>query len=91
MNLSDFWEDVSPVRHRKYKHRASNELPLKIPARAVQISGTKGGLLVDPFAGAGTVLVSARVNGMRFVGCDKEKDFLKVMESRLRLVPRKSV
>ena len=91
LNLSDFWEDISPVRHRKYKHRLSNELPLKVPERVVQISGIKGGLLVDPFAGAGTALVAARSNGMRFVGCDKEKDFLKVMESRLQLVIHKSL
>jgi site-specific DNA-methyltransferase (adenine-specific) len=27
LNLSDVWEDVSPVRHPKFKHRPSNEIP----------------------------------------------------------------
>lgn len=58
INLSDVWEDVSPVRHKKYKHRASNEMSILIPRRAVQISGKDGAVLVDPFAGSGTSLVA---------------------------------
>jgi len=84
LNLSDIWEDVSPVRHQKFKHRMGNELPIIIPSRAVAISGVKGGLLVDPFAGTGTLLVAAVANGMRFVACDKERAFLGVMERRLK-------
>jgi len=83
LNLSDIWDDVSPVRHRKFKHRLANELPLKIPSRTVEISGIKGGLLVDPFAGTGTALAAAVERGMRFVGCDKEKRSLHIMYQRL--------
>jgi len=83
LNLSDVWEDVSPVRHPKFKHRPSNELPLKIPSRIVEISGIENGLLVDPFAGTGTALVAAKEKGMRFVACDKEKAFLNIMKQRL--------
>ncbi len=83
VNLSDVWEDISPVRHRKFKHRQGNELPTKIPARVVQISGITGGVLVDPFAGTGTSLVAAKENQMHFVACDKEKTFLRIMTRRL--------
>lgn len=83
VNLSDVWEDVSPVRHRKFKHRQGNELPVKIPARAVEISGVVGGVLVDPFAGTGSSLIAAKESHMRFVACDKEKAFIGVMGQRL--------
>jgi site-specific DNA-methyltransferase (adenine-specific) len=83
LNLSDVWEDVSPVRHPKFKHRLSNEIPMKIPARAVEISGFKGGLLIDPFAGSGTSLVAAKAKGMHCVACDREKVMLGIMEKRL--------
>lgn len=83
VNLSDIWEDISPVRHKKFKHRVANELPLSILNRVVQISGFKGGLLVDPFAGTGTALVASKTMGMNFVGCDLEKKFLHIMEQRL--------
>ncbi|MFZ0909348.1 MAG: DNA methyltransferase [Candidatus Acidiferrales bacterium] len=83
INLSDVWDDVSPVRHKKYKHRVSNELPLSIPRRAVQISGGPGKVLVDPFVGAGTSLVAAVEKRMRFVACDIEDSFCEVTSNRL--------
>jgi site-specific DNA-methyltransferase (adenine-specific) len=83
LNLSDVWEDVSPVRHRKLKHRPSNEIPIKIPARAVEISGIAGGLLIDPFAGAGTALVAATEKKMHYVACDRERAMLSLIGRRL--------
>ncbi len=83
INLSDVWEDVSPVRHKKYKHRASNELPPVIPRRVIQISGRPGAVFVDPFAGAGTALVAAKEARMRFVACDSELSYCKLILKRL--------
>ena len=39
LNLTDFWEDTSPNRHRKFKVRPGvNELKLVIPERAILMS-----------------------------------------------------
>lgn len=70
LNLSDFWEDLSPVRHANRKHRSANELPPTLFDRVLEISGIAGGLYVDPFAGAGSGVISAVNAGMRFAGCD---------------------
>jgi len=70
INLSDFWEDISPVRHSNTKTRAENELPLKLTERVVAISGRKGKLFVDPFAGGGSALIAAAKRGMLFIGGD---------------------
>lgn len=83
INLSDVWDDVSPVRHRKTKTRTANELPLVIPQRAVSISGVKGGLMVDPFAGSGSSLVAALEAGMRFVAADFEEEYCRLMLGRV--------
>ena len=83
INLSDIWDDISPVRHRRYKHRGSNELPLEIPRRVVRISGWPNGLLVDPFAGTGASLVAALERGMRFAACDRELEYCDLMLKRL--------
>lgn len=83
VNLSDVWDDVSPVRHHKFKHREGNELPVKIPSRITEMSGRKGGVFIDPFAGTGTALVAAKKSGMYFVGCDKEKSYIDVMRRRI--------
>jgi len=84
INLSDFWDDLSPVRHKKFKHRKSNELPLELPRRVVKVSGSRRGLLVDPFAGAGTSIIAAVEVGMRFKACDSVKSYCSLMQRRLQ-------
>lgn len=84
VNLSDYWDDISPVRHKKYKNRCANELPMTIPERAVQISGRRNGVLVDPFAGTGTSIVAALAGRMRFVASDREREACRVMRARIK-------
>jgi len=83
VNLSDIWDDVSPVRHARNKHRSANELPRLVTDRVVEMAGAPDELLIDPFAGSGTSLVSAREGGMRFVGNDLSKRSLNVARRRL--------
>ena len=84
INLSDIWDDVSPVRHPKTKTRAANELPLVIPQRVIAISGVKDGLIVDPFAGSGSTLVAAVEAGLRFVAADLEEEYCQLMLQRVK-------
>lgn len=70
INLSDYWDDVSPVRHANRKNRSANELPNVIFDRVMQISGSPKSLYVDPFAGAGGGVVAAVKVGMTFRACD---------------------
>jgi site-specific DNA-methyltransferase (adenine-specific) len=84
VNLSDYWDDISPVRHRKYKHRRANELPPIIVERVVTISGAPGALLIDPFAGTGACVAAAVAHRMRFVACDREIEACRIMKERLQ-------
>lgn len=83
INLSDVWDDVSPVRHRKTKSRTANELPFVIPERVITISGHSGGLVVDPFAGSGTTILAAIAAGMQFVGADCQVEYCELMHNRV--------
>lgn len=83
INLSDIWDDVSPVRHHKAKTRVANELPMIIPQRVMTISGVKGGLVVDPFAGSGTTIESALSARMQFVASDCEEEYCDLICSRI--------
>lgn len=83
INLSDVWEDVSPVRHASTKHRAANELPSIIPERVLSIAGRPGGLFVDPFAGAGGSVIEASKAGMRFLAADAVPENCALIASRL--------
>jgi len=84
VNLSDVWEDLSPVRHKKYKHRKANELHPEISRRVLEMSGVPLGLFVDPFAGAGSSLIAAAETGMFFAACDREKENCTLIYKRMR-------
>ena len=83
INLSDVWNDVSPVRHRARKYRDANEIPMTIVERVVAISGVEGGLFVDPFMGTGASLVAATAAGMRVIGSDVEASQVEIVAGRL--------
>ncbi len=83
VNLSDVWDDLSPVRHRRYKHRIANELPIRLLQRILEISGERGGLVVDPFAGTGTTAVAARLSRMKYVVSDIQLDCCRLVQRRL--------
>jgi site-specific DNA-methyltransferase (adenine-specific) len=54
LNLSDVWDDIPPVRHKRYKSRQANQLAPVILERVILLSTNPGDLVCDPFAGAGT-------------------------------------
>lgn len=84
VNLSDVWDDISPVRHSKYKNRIPNELSPTILDRIIEISGLEHGLLVDPFVGAGTSIAAASKGRMHFIAADREREFCEIAVARER-------
>lgn len=70
LNLSDFWEDTSPVRHHKFKTRVSNELKPMIPERAILMSTNPGDIVLDPFGGGGTTYQTAERNHRYWIGAE---------------------
>jgi site-specific DNA-methyltransferase (adenine-specific) len=82
VNLSDIWDDLSPVRHANRKHRAANELPMTLFERVIGISGSPRMLYVDPFAGSGSGAIAAAKAGLRFACCD-------LMVNNCRLICRR--
>ena len=53
LNLTDLWDDVPPVRHRKYKNRPAKELAPIILERVIKLTTEPGDFVCDPFAGVG--------------------------------------
>ena len=84
INLSDVWDDLSPVRHAARKRRGANELPSKLTQRVILMSGIAGGLFVDPFAGAGAALLAAAQVKMKTKACDIVRSNCTLQASTLR-------
>lgn len=83
VNLTDVWNDIPPVRHRKYKsdNRKANALSSKILDRIVEISTEPRDLVVDPFGGSGTTFAVCEVKNRYWLGTDI--DFAPVIKERL--------
>jgi len=76
VNLTDVWNDITPVRHWKFKSRkrTANQLSTKLIERVVQMSTRECDIVLDPFGGSGTTYdVCERVNrhwiGMEIESC----------------------
>lgn len=77
VNLTDVWNDITPVRHWKFKSRkrSANQLSTKILERVIRMTTDEGDIVLDPFGGSGTTYdVCERLNrhwiGMEIENCD---------------------
>jgi len=71
LNLSDFWDDTSPARHKKFKSRWHiNELKPMIPGRCIEISTETKDIILDPFGGGGSTYLAAEGLGRYWLGTE---------------------
>lgn len=71
LNLTDFWDDTAPARHRKFKARWHvNELKPMIPARCIDIATEKGDIVLDPFGGGGSTYEAAERGERYWLGTE---------------------
>ncbi len=74
VNLTDVWDDIPPVRHRKFKSekRTENQLSTKLVNRVVQMSTREGDVVLDPFGGSGTTYDVCERSNRYWIGIEKE-------------------
>lgn len=77
--LSDFWH--LPTSSGRDGHGA--QFPLALPGRCIAISTQPGDLVLDPFLGAGTTAIAARLLGRKAVGFDVSGEYLATARKRL--------
>lgn len=85
--LKDIWTDIRTVRQGRYKPagRDANALSTRIADRVLSISSLPGDLVLDPFAGSGTILDRAEHAGRRWLGI--EIDYCPEIIGRLTVAP----
>jgi DNA modification methylase len=57
--------------------------PIALMRYLVRLVTPAGGVVLDPFAGSGTTLVAAVLEGVRGVGIEMTEDYLPIIEGRL--------
>lgn len=74
VNLTDVWNDITPVRHWKFKSRkrSANQLSTKLLERVIQMSTKECDIVLDPFGGSGTTYDVCERLGRHWIGVEIE-------------------
>lgn len=58
--------------------------PIALMEYLIKMVTPKGGIVLDPFAGSGSTLVAAKQNGFQYMGIEREEEYIKIIEARLK-------
>lgn len=81
--MKSVWRMQAPGNGEKQHGRHPTQKPIELLARIVRSSCPPGGVVLDPFNGSGTTGVAAARAGMRYIGIEREREYLEL--TRLRI------
>lgn len=85
--MTDVWRMPAIAPWEKTCGKHPTQKPLALVVRAILASTKEGGLVLDPFTGSSTTGIAANLCGRRFIGIDRERDYLRISRARRELLP----
>lgn len=81
--MNDVWTGplTSPKEKTEGKH--PTQKPLYVLTRIIEASTRPGAVILDPFCGSSTTGVAAKRLGRRYIGIDREKEYIELSIRRL--------
>ena len=80
--MRDVWTLPAIARWEKSCGKHPTQKPLCVLSRIIQASTERGAWILDPFTGSSTTGIAANMLGRKFLGIDKDVDFLKISQAR---------
>ena len=81
--MRSVWSISTTPQSEKTFGRHPTQKPMDLLERIVLASTNPGDLILDPFMGSGTTGVAAVKHGRRFVGIEREQEFIDLAERRI--------
>ena len=81
--MRSVWAIGTPKKSEKIFGKHPTQKPLDLLERIILASTNEGDLILDPFMGSATTGVAALKHNRKFVGIEKEKEFVELAEKRL--------
>jgi hypothetical protein len=81
--LSDIWKDVHRIKHKKDRDQHPCQLPTKLMERIIKIYSNEGDLVFDPFGGAGTTAIAAKLLSRKYVITELDKHYVEISKNNL--------
>jgi len=83
VELSDIWSDIHRIKHKRDRDAHPCQLPEKLMERIIRLTTNRGGLVFDPFCGAGTTAIAARKLGRHFVMTECDPKYVRITNEKL--------
>lgn len=80
--MTDVWRLPAIARWEKSCTKHPTQKPLALLTRIIQASTNERAWILDPFAGSSTTGIAANLLNRRFLGIEKEIDFLNISKAR---------
>lgn len=80
--MTDVWHLSAIARWEKSCGKHPTQKPLGVLTRLIQASTLPGAWILDPFSGSGTTGIAANLLGRRYLGLEKEEEFLAMSKAR---------
>lgn len=83
VELSDIWVDIHRIKHKRDRDSHPCQLPEKLMERIILLTTRRGGVVFDPFCGAGTTAIAAAKLGRKFVVTDLDPKYVRITNEKL--------
>jgi DNA modification methylase len=81
--MRNMWDiPMTPTRERSHGKHPSQK-PLELGKRLILGFTNPGETVLDPFAGSGTFLCSAKMFGRNFIGIERDENYISIAKNRL--------
>ena len=80
--MTDVWRLPAIARWEKSCGKHPTQKPLSLLARIILASTEPDSWILDPFAGSGTTGIAASLAGRRFLGIERETEYLGICKAR---------
>ena len=80
--MTDVWNLPAIARWEKSQGKHPTQKPLSLLTRIIMASTHEGDWVLDPFTGSSTTGIACSLLGRRFLGIDRELDFLDISRRR---------
>jgi DNA modification methylase len=74
----------SGICQGKERTKHPTQKPLWIVKHFIEVSSNKGDIILDCFAGSGTTAIACLKTNRKFIGIEKESDYVKIAEARIK-------
>ena len=68
----------------KVQNNHPTSKPIKLMSYLITLGSREGDIVLDPFAGSGTTAIAAKMLKRKYIGIEKEKEYCKIAEERLK-------